>query len=643
VRRKKSSLKQPRKRRWLHRFLIGCSVTLILSLTVLIIAGVLIYQALNGFTKEFSTLLVQEALPTLLERTPDVQVAAPSVPTWTEDQNYTGTPFAFSPSKPTMIVLLHGATRTPQPGGITGTLQGARAYWGYTFVAGLLGCESLTTLGGKKLTLETWQTETLNNDAAKDHILQSGDKAKSNHYIMLTHRNGSAYLGPQTTEAVQQIYALYQQVSKTLGEEPQLVLVAHSMGGIVSRYLLSNPKLAATSDNAAFLLDDKTRRQADFLRDRTLYLITLSTPHTGSRAADNALTVEKVTALTDKVLKRFELNREEDPQRLAMGFLRAYQDSTQHLRTDTLAALNQPSDVGRQGGLLEPHHARRTDSTLVPIYTLSGRSPAGGFFDNPNVDLGAELTLLDYDSDRLGLKSKLLTDALNMIVSDYMMSNFPGLSQGWGDAPPDLAFLDKVRRYTPFKRDVRIDATQKVPFEGFPTYYLNHAWQGLNANPVAPGSLEVWLEYLLPEHPTTMDELLPVEPGASFETLRDNYIGSKGRYLATPNAPISDGYIDSDGVVALDSGLGLFLGTTESEYFSHEKTWEVDGEKLRGSWYRIFDNRYPQNEAGTFPWEWGNHSFMQYSSDVAQWLRQTIFGAAGPYVGEGSLSTWELE
>jgi hypothetical protein len=309
----------------------------------------------------------------------------------------------------------------------------------------------------------------------------------------------------------------------------------------------------------------------------------------------------------------------------------------QHLRTETLAALN------KRGGLLEPHHARRTDGTLVPIYALSGRSPAGGFFSNPNVDLEAELTLLDHESIALGVNSKLVMDSLNMMVSDYMMSNFPGLERGWGVTPPELPFLDKVRRYTPFKRDVKIEASQIVPFEGFPTYYLNHAWQGLKERPVSPANIEVWLEYLLPERDIDMDSLVSQNPDATLTDLREQYLGGRPGYKAAPNKPTSDGYIDSDGVVSLDSGLGLFLGTPESYYFSHEKVWQVDNEALRGSWYRIYDNRYPQDETGAFPWEWSNHSFVQYNPQVAEWLRVNLIGQAGPYVGEPPVSLWVQE
>jgi hypothetical protein len=42
-------------------------------------------------------------------------------------------------------------------------------------------------------------------------------------------------------------------------------------------------------------------------------------------------------------------------------------------------------------------------------------------------------TLLDTPGQRTGLGRKLSNDSLNMIVSDYAMSNFPWLTKGWGE------------------------------------------------------------------------------------------------------------------------------------------------------------------------------------------------------------------
>jgi hypothetical protein len=205
-----------------------------------------------------------------------------------------------------------------------------------------------------------------------------------------------------------------------------------------------------------------------------------------------------------------------------------------------------------------------------------------------------------------------------------------------------------VRRYTPFKRDVKIDEAQLVPFEGFPTYYLSHDWQGLRNKPVAPANLEVWLEHLFPERDSTMDMLLLNKPEASLAELRQQYLGARPGYKSIPEASVSDGSIDSDGVVGLDSGLGLFLETPENDYFSHEKLWKIDDDTrvnktVRGSWYRIYDHRYPQDETGFFPWEWGNHSFVQYDPKVAEWLRVNLLEQAGPYVSDLSVSSWARE
>ena len=167
--------------------------------------------------------------------------------------------------------------------------------------------------------------------------------------------------------------------------------------------------------------------------------------HLGSKAADDVLIMQRATALTGAVREQFGLSQDHDPQQTAMAFLRAFQPSTQHLRSDTLAALN---NLAR--GLLAPQFARRGDGSLVPVYTLSGRFPGGTFFENPNSDFGLELSLLLLEGERQNLGTKTRTDTLSMPFSDYLLYNFPGLNSGWGEVPDGLAFLDKVSRTPAF-------------------------------------------------------------------------------------------------------------------------------------------------------------------------------------------------
>jgi hypothetical protein len=232
--------------------------------------------------------------------------------------------------------------------------------------------------------------------------------------------------------------------------------------------------------------------------------------------------------------------------------------------------------------------------------------------------------------------------------------NTPGVDKGWGLAEPGLEYLDRVAR-TSLAGSVNIEYNQKgitteASFEALPVYYLEHSWSNIKAKEETFRSIDEFKARLskgflgiLETLDTTgkIDSLLAsISPDTPLADIRTQY--DKGRWYASEaTTPTSDGFIDGDGVVALDSGLGLFLSTTTPEYFSHERTWDVAGETLRGSWYRLFDSRYPRDETGNFPWEWANHSFAQYNPEVATWLEQNILSQAGPYVAKSPYSIWQ--
>lgn len=619
------------------RGLLALGVTL--ALVWILVNTFLLFALRDGLSvaKDILLSVVQEGIPTVMSRAEQTTATRPAVPYWVHPPVYRGTAFAFSPERPTLIVLLHGATRPSTPEGTVGTLAGARAYWGFDYVASLLGSRELETFSGVPLSGTTWRTAALEDAVSANHLIRARN-VPGNRYVMLTYRDGSDYLGPQTVAALTQIERLYQEAARQLRDAPQLVLLGHSMGGLVSRYILSNPQVRAPN----FALSSEARAKADFVRDRTLYLITEATPHLGSLAADHALLIESLTSFSNTLLERWNITLSEDDlelHRTLLGFLRPYQGSTQHLRRDVLAELNRPGL-----GLLSPDHARRSDGSLVPVYTLSGRSPAGGSLDNPNVDMEAELSLIGLEGKRLGVGSKFLVDTLSMIFTDYVLYNFPGLASGWGDVPPGLEALDRVRRFSLFQSQMRVgQGAESVGFglETFPTYYLTARWESDAplSNPVH--TLEAWLEKLVSPETRDIEPFIERDETADLDTLRARYAGSDALYQRSSGA-VGDGFIDSDGVVSLDSGLGLFLGSQAPEYFSHERLWSVGTERVRGSWYRIYDGRYPRGPAGTFPWEWGNHAFMQYSGATGRWLAQTILDEAGPYVGPASISSWRF-
>jgi hypothetical protein len=90
---------------------------------------------------------------------------------------------------------------------------------------------------------------------------------------------------------------------------------------------------------------------------------------------------------------------------------------------------------------------------------------------------------------------------------------------------------------------------------------------------------------------------------------------------------------DNDGLLGAGTGLGVRLGTEITDFFSNEAIWEVDGEAMRGSWYRV----YLTEQAFDF----ANHSSIRFDERAGAWIRETILDRAGPYVAPGDVSGWE--
>jgi hypothetical protein len=92
---------------------------------------------------------------------------------------------------------------------------------------------------------------------------------------------------------------------------------------------------------------------------------------------------------------------------------------------------------------------------------------------------------------------------------------------------------------------------------------------------------------------------------------------------------------DADGLLGAGTGLGVRLGTEITDFFSNEAIWEVDGEAMRGSWYRV----YLTDQAFDF----ANHSSIRFDERAGRWLHDTILDRAGPYVAPGDVSEWDPE
>ena len=87
---------------------------------------------------------------------------------------------------------------------------------------------------------------------------------------------------------------------------------------------------------------------------------------------------------------------------------------------------------------------------------------------------------------------------------------------------------------------------------------------------------------------------------------------------------------DTDGMVGMNSALGLQLGTATIGYFDHTKLWKVKGRKVRGSWYRLYNG----------PWDRNNHADMRDDGHTGRWLYHHVIRNAGPLVGADRWSDW---
>lgn len=503
----------------------------------------------------------------------------------------------FESGRPRLIILVHGATDAPRyhPEKHIGTLQHARDYWEYTFVQNLIGATSdLGTLSGVRLNSEAWTGAVLRESEPLDHVVMADSALKAFNTtrrlpelsVLLTYRDGSETLASQGRTIIRQVYAHYARLTQVSGVQPQIIWVGHSMGGNVIRYVLSNPIEAFNN----IRLTAAERTQADFLRDRTVFAVTMGTPHEGSPLADKFTQIAQFLGQNPSPLREFYiLAGMNSPREHVIGWLGADSDSTRQLRTDFWANQNI--------GALAPEAACRTDESLIPVYCLGSRSPGRTFFDDPNRD---PVTLAGEVG---GQDNKTLYETIGLMSLDYALHATPGTPNHWGSVPPASRDLDWVRRaFLTLLPPGELSEPRDQP-ELFPLYYLKVPWRRETRG----------LFDLIP----TFVPATASRPGA------DNSFSTRA----------ADGEIDNDGMVGIDSALGIKLGTTTLEYFDHSREWPMAGGLVRGSWYRLYSG----------PWNWDDHGSLRRNPETARWLRQHLFRSAGPWVGTNSISQWDPE
>lgn len=463
---------------------------------------------------------------------------------------------------------------------------------------------------------------------------------------LLVTRDASLGLGAQTHATAWQVHDALTRFDERSGARAQLVLIGHSMGGLVGRHLLVNPPV----DDGPFGVDAVTRERIDALRDRVLYLVTLGTPHEGSQAADRGMLLREVRRLAldefvrpNAIVRDWLLPLAEE----ASPYLRIDDEATQHLRRDVWDRLNDPRD-----GLLAPHRTRRSDGSLVPVYALAARAPGGHFFRDPLVSERIELELALWHAEHLGLDPEsYLEYTLQMLLADPAMHGIGLPERGWGDAaahPADAAVLDQVTRVVTAPRSVTIGPSDaRVSLEvAARVDYL----RGPQATEVATrGAVErLWCllarcgdEAPLPLDVGSVDDLdLSALDDPSVAQLRELLLerdpdASAGVPSVAAGA-VGDGDIDADGVVPVDSALGLLMGGGSTPYLAAGTSWRVGDASVEGSWYRP-DLEDPSTE---LPWTYLHHIDLQYEPSVARWLADELLGSAGPLPGPFPRSAW---
>lgn len=618
----------------------------------------LVVAAVGGIAAWWGQRQAANLAARLLTRAAAEGRATPEVPPWPADEPAALRPdaesFPFDRDRPTLVVLLHGMTPSLELDDTVGTHAYARRYWGYHFVRTLLGGQPPRIAGGEPFDAGTWLSEAPSDDDPR-HGLLLRDDGNIDRAVFVVTRDGARGLGEQVVATAEQIEAGIERYRRTLANarpdasveelDPQLVLVAHSFGGLVARYLLTNPPV----EGGPFGTDAATRARADAIRDRTLYLVTLATPHEGSPAADRAV----LLAAVDELLRE-ELGRPNAFTRRWLAplldegatLLRLEDPVTEHLRTDVWAALNDPDD-----GLLAAHRARRNDGSPVPVYALAARTPGGQFFVDPMVSDRIELELAAWYAERLDLEPDFYRDfLLQMLLADPTMHALGLPERGWGAAaehPAPDEVLDRVTRvptaperivFGPEDARVAIAFASRVDFLRGPYAgevetrgWLGRLWCLVVRCGEAPGVIDTGsvadVDLSGVEEPTVgvvRDLLLGREPPGDTPP------------IGQPEGRVGDGEIDADGAVPVDSALGYLLGTDDGPHLAAGRDWRVGDETLPGNWYRP-DLADPGAE---LPWTYLHHVDLQWAPEVAGWIAEELLGTAGPDPRGEELSGW---
>lgn len=495
--------------------------------------------------------------------------------------------------RPTLVILVHGRTARPgdeqtpvDPLARPGTLGYSRFYFDFPFVSAVLGNSGdLFTKGGIPLQQLNWKSGAV-SDANLDNCYAFADRPPARglfrgNAVGLVRHDGSVGIGIQARSVLSRIDELYQDFRSYCGVEPQLVIIAHSKGGLVSRYILSVP----TGSVGGVDLTPAEETTARQLRDKTKFLITLGTPHNGSPIADNATAIrEGVETIQGPLDTLWGIIR----TAATIGGIHLQQSSPLQISTVLRDLAGSPDDLGHltssfcrdmNVGPLHPSRMARSDGTLIPVYAYGSRSPGDAFYATPNHSGTSGFT---------NSTSEIVKNTVHgLIALDYALHN--AIQSDWGTL-------------TSVGAGKSLDLTRR-------TFSL----------------LEVRGTGFMNLVPTLMKTFSA--PGAAYQVPFTD-IGLEGMPIFYQRNQ-SDGETDSDGMVAISSALGINLGTGTQELFEHTQNIAPAGQARRpGSWYRMYSGA----------WNFLNHSTQTKSATMGVELRRVLVSAGPKPSFTGALS-----
>lgn len=163
------------------------------------------------------------------------------------------------------------------------------------------------------------------------------DISRNGHPYFITWRDGRQYVKPQAIELANQIYHNV--------KDSRIIVVTHSMGGLVFRYIMANP----SGDG----LTSYQRYQFNVVRNKVRRIITIAGPHTGSPAADFV-----------NVLRSNWLSRQ------VVGWLGYDKDAIDHLTPNFWSRMNQSK--------LHPSKIKKPNGQRVHMFMLGSRQATAG-------------------------------------------------------------------------------------------------------------------------------------------------------------------------------------------------------------------------------------------------------------------------